>query len=108
MILGWTLGGDGGQGHLLGFGVVGDGQARLDQDLQADVAAHLGPFVMLSCEDGAETSAAADHLVDRASRARVRSPQSHRRSQSGEQFLTTRTPGEATFDLGLLVGQIVL
>src|SRR5215212_11597039 len=54
--LDWTLCGDGGDGHLRVFRVlVGDlGEAAFGEDVQADVAAHLGPFVMLLGEHGAD------------------------------------------------------
>ena len=56
MILVWTLCGDGGDGHLLVAGVVvGDlGEAALSEDLQAKVAALLGPFIVLFGQDGAD------------------------------------------------------
>ena len=56
MILGWTLCGDGGDGHLRVCGVrVGDlGEAAFGEDVQADVAAQLGPFVVLFGEHGAD------------------------------------------------------
>ena len=56
MILGWTLCGDGGDGHLRVCGVrVSDlGEAAFGEDVQADVAAHLGPFVVLLGEHGAD------------------------------------------------------
>ena len=54
MILNGTLGGDGGQGELLG-GVAGcgTGGAAFGEDVQADVAAHLGPLVVLFGQDRA-------------------------------------------------------
>jgi hypothetical protein len=56
VILGWTLCGDGGDGHLLVFRVlvVDLGEAAFGEDVEADVAAHFGPFVMLLGEHGAD------------------------------------------------------
>jgi hypothetical protein len=55
VILGWTLCGDGGDGHLRVGGVrVGDlGEAAFGEDVQADVATHLNPFVVLLGEHSA-------------------------------------------------------
>ena len=54
--LGLTLCGDGGDGHLLVCGVlVCDlGEAALGKDVEAKVAALLGPFVVLFGQDGAD------------------------------------------------------
>jgi hypothetical protein len=54
VILGWTLCGDGGQDHLLGRGGLDDRQARLGENVEADIAAHLGPPVVLFGEHGAD------------------------------------------------------
>src|SRR5918994_7456920 len=50
----WTLCGDGGQGYLLGVCGLGGGGAALGEDVEADVAAGLGPFVVLLGEDRAD------------------------------------------------------
>ena len=42
------------RGHLLGFGVLGEVRAALGEDVEAYVAAHLSPFVVLFREDGAD------------------------------------------------------
>jgi hypothetical protein len=56
VILGWTLCGDGGDGHLRVCRVRVDdlGGAAFGEDVQADVAAHLGPFVVLLGEHGSD------------------------------------------------------
>ena len=54
--MGWTLCGDGGDGHLLVDGVlVGDlGESAFGEDVEGEVAALLGPFVVLLGEHGAD------------------------------------------------------
>jgi hypothetical protein len=55
VILTWDLGGNGGQRHLLWPGVLsGGGEPGFREDVEADVAAHLGPFVVLLGQDGAD------------------------------------------------------
>jgi hypothetical protein len=52
----WS-GGEGGDGHLLGVrgGGVGNGSdAATGEDVEAEVAAAFGPFVVLFGEDGAD------------------------------------------------------
>jgi hypothetical protein len=49
------FGGDGGHRHLLGCGrCVDEGEPGFREDVEADVAAHLGPFVVLFGEPGAD------------------------------------------------------
>ena len=44
-----------GGGHLLGVGAVGgEGDAGAGQDIEAEVAASFGPFVVLLGQDGAD------------------------------------------------------
>jgi len=54
--LGLTLCGDGGDGHLLVDGVlVGDlGESALGENVEAEVAALLGPFIVLLGQDRAD------------------------------------------------------
>jgi hypothetical protein len=56
VILGWILCGEAGRGRLLviGVGVVDEPQSAVGKDFEADVAAHLGPFVVLFGEHGAD------------------------------------------------------
>jgi hypothetical protein len=56
VILVGTLCGDGGDGHLLGFGCgIGEvAQPAFGEDVEAEVTALFGPFVVLLGQDGTD------------------------------------------------------